>query len=119
MKRLPVALLALTLTPMAFADTIVGKMVDPTTPSAAYVPTYQAQCQVDGVGVYEDLNLAAPEFTALSITVPAGATLRCRMNNTNTVVPSYPIEGNYTAWYSPTEATNPADLTSPVFIIVK
>ena len=93
------------------------RWIDSTSVGSSYSPQYQAQCQVDGVQVYEDLSLAGLNFST-NLTFNPGQLLECRVQAVNVVVPSAPVPSGWSSWAVATTATQPVVPTSGLIITI-
>ena len=120
MKYSKLFIAALAYAGVACADDIQGSWVDTTTTGPDYVAQYHAECRIDGNATpdYSNYNLGTPSFTTVLAVAPASL-LECRVRNVNVVIPSAPIDGNWTAWTAASVAVTPADPSSVLFIQVK
>lgn len=91
--------------------TVQGSWTDTTTTGPEYVAQYGAQCQVDGVQVYEDMVLASSDFSTSLVFAPTSV-LECRAVNINQVGPVF---GDWSPWVTGVVATAP---TTPSTIIL-
>lgn len=103
-----------------FADTVIGNWIDPTPADPGYTPEYQAECRVDSVVGYSNLDLVAPTFVT-NLTIPEGSLLECRVRNENTTIPEERAErySNWTAWTAPGIGITPLDPTGVFFLQIK
>lgn len=87
---------------------------DPTAAGSDYAARYAGECRVNG-GTATPINgLSTPAYS-LQMTASQGDTIECRGRAINVVVPSAPINGNWTAWVAaaaPISPRNPADQTN-------
>lgn len=109
---LPVAVMA-----QALTWTVQGAWVDPTPAGPEYVPVYGAQCQVGGVGAWEDLALPAPTFATV-VTFDPASLFECRWRESNAIV-TPAINGNWSAWTQGIVAQRPADPGGGTLILIR
>lgn len=99
---------------MASAATLVVQWIDPTPAGPAYVAGYSAEYRINGGTATAVNGLTTPAINA-TITAVAGDAVEVRYQAINNVVPSSPIAGSWTAWYSATQAVTPSNQNSPIF----
>lgn len=96
------------------AATLVVQWVDPTPTGPAYVAGYSAEYRINGGAATAISGLTTPAVNA-TISAVAGNAVEVRYQAINNVVPSSPIAGSWTAWYSATQAVTPSNQNSPIF----
>ena len=96
------------------AATLVVQWVDPTPTGPAYVARYSAEYRVNGGASTQMTGLTSPSVNT-TISAVAGNTVEVRYQAINDVVPSSPIAGSWSAWYSATQAVTPSNQNAPIF----
>jgi hypothetical protein len=112
--RLKTAIFLFLLPFVALADdwTVTGSWTDTTPTGPEYSPVYHAECRVNAVEVYSNVNLASPLFTTVLTYLPTDV-LDCRVKNVNTLGD---VHGPWSAWVEGIRAVTP-DATSNFILI--
>jgi len=120
MKQTVLGLALFVTASVCLADAIHGSWTDTTPVGPEYTAQYQAECRIDvnPTPDYSDHELAAPVFDT-TLAINQNSTLECRARNVNVVIPSAPINGNWTAWTAASVAVTPADASGVLFIQVR
>ena len=116
MKRILSSLALSLLSSVAAAATLTASWTDPVAASASYTPAYSAEYRINGGAAMAVNGLATPALTQ-TITAVAGNTVELRYRASNVVVPSSPIHGPWTAWYTAAPAYTPQVMPAPTFIL--
>ncbi len=98
--------------------TVGGQWTDPTTPGSNYVPLYDIECRTNGIASYTDVGLPGPSFSAPMDVEIGTDVVDCQARSVNTVVPSNPVEGEWSAWLVAIEAQAPSAPTGFMFWVV-
>ena len=103
-----------------YAASLIVQWEDPTPKSSAYSPTYYVEHTVtDQSGVIKSADVANSTKTSLTETISAvaGDTVRVRMRASNVVVPTYPVPGEWSDWYTASPVVSPA-VQTPIFTVL-
>lgn len=116
MKRMLAFIALLSMALVSHAATLVVQWVDPTPTGPAYVAGYSAEYRINGGASTAINGLTTPAINA-TITAVAGNTVEVRYRASNNIVPASPINGNWSSWYTATQAAAPTDQNAPTFIL--
>lgn len=114
MKRVLAFVALLSIVLISQAATLVVQWVDPTPTGPAYVAGYSAEYRINGGTATSLTGLTSPSVNT-TISAVAGNTVDVRYRAINNVVPSSPIAGSWSAWYSATQAVTPSNQNAPTF----
>ena len=103
------------------AASLIVQWDDPTPKTSAYSPAYFVEYKVTDGATGETKSTAVVKATETSInsqiTAVAGDVVAVRMRASNMVVPTYPVGGEWSAWYTASPVVAPMALT-PIYTII-
>ena len=120
LKSLVFALISFVALPVS-AATLAIQWDDPTPKTAAYSPAYYVEYTIadPATGAVKSTAVVKANETNVSATIPAstGDVVKARIRASNVVVPTYPVGGQWSDWYTASPVTAPAAQT-PIFTVL-
>ena len=120
LKSLVFALILCASLPVS-AATLAIQWDDPTPKGAAYSPAYYVEYTITdpATAVVKSTAVVKANETNISATIPASAgdVVQARIRASNVVVPTYPVAGQWSDWYTASPVTAPASQT-PIFTVL-
>ena len=119
LKSLSIIFAALFALPVSAASLIV-QWNDPTPVGPEYVGYYYAEYQVIKDGVVTSRTTLKNTAPNVSATIPAvaGDVVQVRYKASNIVIPSYPVSGAWSEWYTASPVRTPENQTAPIFTVI-
>ena len=104
-----------------YAASLIVQWEDPTPKSAAYLPGYYVEYKVADGATGETKSKATVKANETNInsqiTAVAGDVVTVRMRASNMAVPTYPVSGEWSGWYTASPVVTPLGQT-PIFTVI-